>query len=77
MGLDLASHDEKAAVFEFGGDTFFGHGVFEVKTSLRSEAQAGDGRCWDNGTFVVAVPRHSLRSIVVKIEEAGVEGFIE
>ncbi len=77
MGLDLASHDEKAAVLELGGDTFLGHGVLEVETSFRSEAQAGDGGVGDNGGFVVAMPRHSLRAIVVKIEEAGVEGGIE
>ena len=48
MGLDLASHDKKAAVLELGGDTFPGHSVLEVETSLRSEAQAGDGGVWNN-----------------------------
>ena len=49
VSLDLAGHDEEAAVFQFGGDTLFGDGVFEVEFPPGAEAEAGDGRVFDDG----------------------------
>jgi len=75
VGLDSARHDEEAAVFQFGGDALFGGGVFEVEFPSGAEAEAGDGGVFNDGGFVIAMPRHAFGAIVVVVEEAGVEGF--
>lgn len=75
MGLDLTGHDKEAAVGELGGEAFFGHGVFEVELPLCAKTEAGNRGVFDDRGFVVAVPGHAFRAIVVEVKEAGVEGF--
>ena len=47
--LGFTGHDEEAAVFQLGGDALFGHGVFEMKFSEGSKAEAGDWRIFHDG----------------------------
>lgn len=73
MGLGGSAHEEEASIFEQQlveeGLAF----VFEAKLAYGAEADGSDGAIGLDRFFVIAVPRHSLGSVLVEVCKACVE----
>lgn len=72
--LRCALHNQETTAFQYVRYGFFGALVFEGKLAFRAETEGCNGAVLSQCFFVVAVPRHTLASIVVEIQQAGIEG---
>lgn len=71
--LRCALHNKEAATFQYKRHGFFGAFVFEGKLAFRTKTERRNNAVPSQCFFVVAVPRHSLATIVVEIQQTGIE----
>ena len=73
MALGVAAHHNQLAVLQQHFAFFLRAFVFEGEFAGGAEAQRGDGAARCQLFFVVAVPRHALCAVCIKVEQAGIE----
>lgn len=71
--LRRALHDKEATAFQRQRYGFFGAFVFEGKLAFRAKTERRNGAVPSQRFFVVAVPCHSLASVVVEVQQARIE----
>lgn len=71
--LRIALHQQQAAVFQNLLRFFPRDFMAENKLPLRTERQRRNARAVQHFLLIIAVPAHSLRAILVKIQQAGIE----
>jgi len=73
IGLRRILHHQQTTVLERDGDCLLGSFVLEAKFSFRSEADRGNGSVPAQRLLVIAVPGHTLVSVMVEVEQTGIE----
>ena len=75
MVLGLIFHDQQAAIFQENINLLLGVFMFERKLALCTKGKGGDCSMFFQILFPITMPCHSFGTIMVKIEQAGIENL--